>query len=99
MALGDNRVGISILKLSSNLARISTRTSRALFQHGHSSRQQRANRPRDKDDHTAASIFESLSDDGPFRRLTDEEARRQVIFACFYYGCLAAIVLAVLVWH
>ena len=99
MAFSASRVGISTPKLLSNLARFSRRTSHALFQHGHLSRQQRANRPRDKDDNTAASIFESLSDDGPFRRLTDDEARRQVIFAYFYYGCLAAVLLAVLIWH
>jgi hypothetical protein len=99
MAFNDNRIGISMLNLSSNFARFSTWTSRAFFQHGHSSRQQRADKPRDRDGHGEPGIFELLSDDGPFRRLTDEEALRQVIFACFYYGCLAAALLAVLIWH
>jgi hypothetical protein len=99
MAFNDNRFGIPTLTPSSNFARFSTRTSRALFQHGHSSRQQRAGEPRDRDDPAPLVIFESLSDEGPFRRLTDAEARLQVTFACFYYGCLAAALLAVFIWR
>jgi hypothetical protein len=99
MTLGNNHVGLSISKLLNDLAQSLRRRSHALFQHGHSSHRQWADRPRDKDDHTEASIFDSLSDEGPFRRLTDAEAHRRVIFAWLYYGCLATALLAVLIWH
>jgi len=58
-----------------------------------------ADKPRDSDDRATPVIFESLSDDGPFHRLTEEEARREVIFAYLYYGCVAAVLLAALIWH
>lgn len=52
-----------------------------------------------RDDRGAPVIFEALSDDGPFHRLTDEEARRHVTFAFFYYAGLAAIVITAMVWR
>ena len=44
-------------------------------------------------------IHEALSDEGPHHRLTDEEARRHVVFAYIYYGFLAVALLVMLIWH
>lgn len=99
MAFNDNRVGISMLNLSRNFVQFQMLAARALFQHAHFGRQKPAGEPGDGDDRGVPVLFEALSDDGPFHRLTDAEARRQVTFACVYYGCLAAALLAALVWH
>jgi hypothetical protein len=99
MAFNDNRVGISMLNLSRNFVRFPTLTARAFFQHENAGRQPPAGEPGDEDDRGVPVLFEALSDDGPFHRLTGAEARGQVTFACVYCGCLAAALLAALVWH
>jgi hypothetical protein len=99
MAFNNNRAGVSMLNLSRSFARLPTLAARTLFQQGRASRREPAGEPQDKDDLGAPVLFEALSDDGPFHRLTDAEARRQVTFACFYYGCVAAALIAALVWR
>jgi hypothetical protein len=66
---------------------------------GRSPRRARIDRPADRDDNSPPVIYEALSDDGPFRRLTDAEAHRHIVFACFYYACLAVAVIAAMIWR
>jgi hypothetical protein len=64
-----------------------------------SSRRPRPDMPRGDGDFAAPVFYECLSDDGPFRRISDAEARRLVIFACLYYGAVATALVATLIWH
>ena len=49
-----------------------------------------------REDGAPPVIHEALSDDGPYHRLTDAEARWQAILACCF---LAAGILAMIIWH
>jgi hypothetical protein len=62
-------------------------------------RSPRDSRPNDGREPALSAFYDALSEDGPFRRMSDREARRLVMFACCYYGVLAMALLAVLIWH
>jgi hypothetical protein len=49
--------------------------------------------------HATFAVYDALSEDGPFRRITAEEAHRHVVFACVYYALLGLGILAMVIFH
>ena len=52
-----------------------------------------------EDQYDTLAAYDALSEDGPFRRITAEEAHRHVLFACVYYALLGIGILAMIIFH